>query len=108
MVVNKQVLESLCGGLDDLGQSLALLEAALLLEAHDLEAVEVGESRPLRLHIPLLGPVGVLPLLVDLRLLPVLLDGGRPCGAGQAGENEVSQDDVGERHRLAGDGESGV
>lgn len=94
--------------LGDLGQSLALLESALLLEAQDLEALEVGQSGPLGLHVALLGPVGVLELLVDLFLRPQLLDGGRPGGTGQAGDDEVGQDNIGERNSLAGDGKVGV
>lgn len=94
--------------LDDLGKSLALLESALLLQAQDLEALEVGKSGPLCLHIALLGPVGVLELGVDLSLLPELLDGGRSCAARQTGEDEVGQDNVGEGDGLTGDGEGGV
>lgn len=55
----------LCRGLD-LGQSLALLESLLLLEAHNLEALEVGQAAPPRNLVALLGPVRLLPLGVDL------------------------------------------
>lgn len=97
----------LCRGLD-LGQSLALLESSLLLQAQNLETVEVGQRRALSLLLLSLGPVGLLPLLVDLSLLPELLDGRGPCAAGQVGQNEVGQDGVGERNGLAGDSQGGV
>lgn len=97
----------LCGGLD-LGQSLALLEATLLLQAQDLEAVKVGQRRALGLLLPLLGPVGGLPLVVDLSRLPVLLDGRSPRAAGHVGQGELGQDDAGEGNDLAGHGEGRV
>lgn len=55
----------LCRGLD-LCQRLALLEPPLLLEAHHLEAVKVGQVLPPLDLIPLLGPVALLPLGVDV------------------------------------------
>lgn len=64
----------LCGGLD-LGQSLALLESSLLLESHNLEAIEVGQVLPPGDLLTLLGPVALLPLGVDFVLLPKLPDG---------------------------------
>lgn len=100
-------LTSLCGGLD-LGQGLALLESALLLQAHDLEAVKVRQRRPLRLLVSLLGPVGLLPLLVDFGLLPSLLDGGAPRAAGQVGQNELGQDAVGKGDGLPGHSQARV
>lgn len=97
----------LCGSLD-LGQSLALGESSLLLEAQDLEALEVGQSRTLGLPVLGLGPVGGLPLLVDLRLLPELLDGCRPGATGQASDDQVGQEDVGEGNGLSGNSQGGV
>lgn len=97
----------LCGGLD-LGERLALCESSLLLEAEDLEAVEVGQSRPLGLPVLRLGPVGGLPLLVDLGLLPELLDGCRPRSAGEASDDHVGQKDVGEGNGLSGNSQGGI
>lgn len=62
-----------CRGLN-LGQSLALFETSLLLEAHNLEAVEVGQVLPPLDLVSLLRPVALLPLGVDLVLFPELLD----------------------------------
>ncbi|KAL2292871.1 hypothetical protein FJTKL_07924 [Diaporthe vaccinii] len=97
----------LCGGLD-LGDGLALLESSLLLEAQDLEAVEVGQGRSLGLLGLGLGPVGRLPLAVDLGLLPELLDGWRPGAPGQVGYHEVGEQDVGEGNGLSGNSEGGI
>lgn len=97
----------LCGGLD-LGDGLALLESSLLLEAQDLEAVEVGQSRSLGLLGLVLGPVGRLPLAVDLGLLPELLDSRRPGAPGQVGDHEVREQDVGEGDGLSGNSEGGI
>ena len=72
-LLDSSVTDPLCGGLD-LGQSLALFESSLLLESHNLEAVEVGKTLPPLNLIALLGPVGLLPLGVDLGLLPQLSD----------------------------------
>lgn len=92
----------------DLDQGLALFETALLLEAEDLEAVEVAQVlSPLDLGAAL-EPVGLLPLLVDLGLLPELLDGAGTGATGQVRDNERGEKSVGERDGLAGDGELGV
>lgn len=100
-------LGRLCRSLD-LGQGLALLESSLLLQAEDLESVKVGKLGALALLLLSLGPVGLLPLLVDLGLLPELLDDGGPHAAGQVGQNEVGQDDLGERNGLAGNSQGSV
>lgn len=100
-------LSILRGGLD-LDELLALLEAALLLEAQDLEAVEVGQVLSSLNLGAALEPVGLLPLLVDLGLLPELLDGAGAGAAGQVLNLEGRQEGVGEGDGLAGDGELGV
>lgn len=94
------LLVRLCAGLD-LGQSLALLEAALLLQPQNLEAVKVGEGLPPLLLQALLVPVAGLPLGVNLSLLPGSLDG---TGAGTAGngDNNSSQQNLGQSHGLPG------
>lgn len=58
------------GGRPDLVEDAALLEPPLLLEPHDLEAVEVREALSALHLLPALEPVGLLPLGVDLVLLP--------------------------------------
>lgn len=65
---------TLCRGLD-LRQGLPLLEAALLLESHNLESIEVCQRLPSLLLEALLGPVALLPLRVDAGLVPRRLDG---------------------------------
>lgn len=82
----------------------ALLEPPLLLEPHDLEAVEVREVLAAGDLLPALEPVGLLPLGVDLVLLPELLE-GRVAGApGQALDDHVGDEALGQADRLAGDG----
>lgn len=83
-------------------------EAALLLEAHDLEAVEVGEVLPPLDLGAALEPVGLLPLLVDLRLLPELLDGALAGAARKLLDDQRREEGGRERKRLAGNGELGV
>ena len=97
----------LCRGLD-LGQLLALLESLLLLEAHNLEAVEVGEALPPGDLRALLGPVGLRPLGVDLVLLPLLLEGGVTGTAEEALDLERREESLGEGERLPGDSKFGV
>lgn len=94
----------LCGGLD-LGESLALLESSLLLEAEDLESLEIGQGAALVLDGTGLGPAGGLPLGVDLGLLPELLDGTSAGGTGQLLNDERCEENVGEGQRLSGDNE---
>lgn len=83
----------LCRSLD-LGQSLALLKSSLLLEAHDLEAVEVGQISALLLLVLGLGPVAVLPLAVDLCLFPSRLHGTSAGATGQLLNDKRCQEDV--------------
>lgn len=98
----RTIMCRLCGCLD-LDESLALLESSLLLEAQDLESLEVGEGSALLLDGTGLGPGGLLPLGVDLGLLPEALDG---TGAGTTGEllnDERCEENVGEGKRLSED-----
>jgi hypothetical protein len=89
----------------DLDQGLALLEASLLLEAHDLEAVEVGQSPAALALLLALGPAALLPLCVDLGLLPELLHGTGTGSTGQLLDDERSQQGVGQGDSLSGNGE---
>lgn len=95
------------GGLD-LGQSLALLESALSLEAHDLEAVKVGQGLALGDLGTLLGPVGLLPLGVNLGLLPLLLQGGVTGATEETSDDEGRQEDFVEGNGLSRDNEAFV
>lgn len=97
----------LCRSLD-LGQRLALLESSLLLQAEDLESVEVGQRCALGLLVLSLGPVRLLPLLVNLGLLPELLNSRSPRAAGQVGQNEVGKNGMGEGNGLSGDSQGRV
>lgn len=81
----------------------ALLEPPLLLEPHDLEAVEVGEVLPALDLLPALEPVRLLPLRVDLVLLPELLDGAVAGAAGEALDLHVGDEALGQADGLAGD-----
>lgn len=92
----------------DLGKSLALFEPPLLLQPHNLEALEVGQSLPARLLHALLGPVALLPLGIDAGLLPSGRDGSCAGTTGELVDDESGQKQVGERERLAGNGELGV
>lgn len=97
----------LCGGLD-LGQSLALLESSLLLESQNLEAVEVGQVLPPLDLLALLGPVALLPLGVDLVLLPKLLDGTVSGATDEAFNDELGEQALGQGNGLSGDSQSRV
>lgn len=92
----------------DLGESLALLEAALLLEAHNLEAVEVGEGLAALLLELLLGPVALLPLGIDASGLPGLLDGTSAGTTGKLLDDEGGEKGLGEGNDAAGGSELGV
>jgi len=92
----------------DLGESLALLEPSLLLQAHDLEAVEIGEGLAALLLQRLLGPVALLPLRVDLSGLPRLLDGTGSRAAGELLDDEGCEKGSGEGDGSAGSRELGV
>lgn len=100
-------ITQLCGGLD-LGQSLALLESSLLLEAEDLEAVEVGQSLSSLNLFALLGPVAALPLGIDLSLLPGLGKSGLSGASGQVLDNELGEESLAEVQGLSGNLEVGV
>jgi len=92
----------------DLGKSLVLLEAPLLLQPHNLEAVEVGEGLAALLLEGLLGPVALLPLSVDTSGLPSLLDGTRPGTTGKLLDDDGCEEGPRERNGAAGSGELGV
>lgn len=97
----------LCRGLD-LGQRLPLLESSLLLQSHDLESVKIRQSLPSLLLQALLGPVGLLPLRVDLGLLPELLDGACPRTSGELLNNHLGEQAAGEGDGLSRDSEFGI
>lgn len=67
------VIPSHSRGCLDLGQGLSLLESSLLLESQDLESVEVGKRLSSFGLVLSLGPLALLPLGVDLCLLPCRL-----------------------------------
>lgn len=97
----------LCRGLD-LGQSLALLESLLLLESHNLEAVKVRQVLPPLHAVALLGPVALLPLGVNLGLLPQLLNSAVPGAAQEIFDDELRQQTLGQGNGLPGNGKLGV
>lgn len=97
----------LCGGLD-LGQSLALLESSLLLESHNLEAVEVGQVLPPLDLVALLGPVALLPLGIDLVLFPKLLDNTVTGSTEEALDDELRKQALGEGDGLTRNRQGGV
>lgn len=97
----------LCGCLD-LGEGLALLESSLLLEAQDLESVEVGQDSALLLLVLGLGPVAGLPLAVDLCLLPSLLHGTGAGATGQLLNDERCEENFRKVDGLSGDNELGI
>ena len=102
-----RVASDLCGSLD-LGEGLALLESSLLLESHNLESVEVGQGlSSLRLLLSL-GPVALLPLRVDTRLLPRSLDSSCSGSPRQIRNDEGCQQDVLQAYGLPGNDELGV
>lgn len=102
-----QARTRLCGCLD-LGESLALLESSLLLESQDLESVEVGQSLSSLALLLSLGPVALLPLVVDRSLLPRGLEGSCSGSPRQLRDGEVSQQDIGETDSLPGNNQLGV
>ena len=61
--------------------------AHLLLQPHNLESLKVCQVLPPLKLFSLLSPRGLGPLLVDLVLLPQLLDGTRTGGFGQVGND---------------------
>ena len=81
---------------------------ALLLEEHDVEAVEVGEVPPLLGSLALLSPRGLLPLGDNLGSVEDLLDGRSTCGTGQLLENVRGEDESSVSEGLAGDTSRGT
>lgn len=80
----------------------------MLLQSHDLESVEVGERSSSLSLVLSLGPFALLPLGVNLRLLPCGLQGSRSDGTGQLLDRQVGQQDVGQRDSLSGNDQLGV
>jgi len=78
----------------DLGEGLAHLVSLLLLNTEKLEALEVGEGFSAFCPLAALSPLAVLPFLVDLGLLPVLL---QCAGSDRTGyvELDVGEEDIG-------------
>ena len=97
----------LCRSLD-LGESLALLETALLLEAQDLEALKVRQVLPPVVLVALLSPVGLVPLVVNFRRLPLLLQLGMTGATVKVLDNEGREESPGEAKGLSAGGELGV
>lgn len=89
----------------NLGESLALLEAPLLLQPQNLEPVEVGERLAALLLELLLGPVVLLPLSLHTSSLPRLLHGRGARTTGELLDNDWSEESVGEGNDAAGGGE---
>jgi hypothetical protein len=84
---------TLCRSLN-LGKGLADLVSLLLFDAEKLEALEVGQSFSALCPLAALGPLAVLPLLIDLGLLPELLQCTGPNSAGDLDLN-VGEEDIG-------------
>lgn len=63
----------------------------LLLVSHDLESLKVSQVSPPLLLYPLLGPRRVLPLRVDLVLLPQLGNGTSTSGFWQSRNDNVCE-----------------
>ena len=76
----------------------------LLPDLHDLEALKVGELPPLLELSTLLGPAALCPLLLNLVLLPLLCDKATSGGAGQLGDDDGGEGELGEGNLLTGDG----
>lgn len=75
----------------------------LLLESHNLEAIEVGQVLPPLSALGLLGVVALSPLAVDLVSLPELGDRAGASRTGQLGDDEGGQGGVGESEDMTGD-----
>lgn len=75
----------------------------LLPQPHHLEALEVGELPPLGGLGPALRPGAVVPLLLNLGLLPSGLDGTVAGSAGNLLDNKWRERDVGEGNGVARD-----
>lgn len=75
----------------------------LLLESHNLEAIEVGQVLPPLSALGLLGVVALSPLAVDLVSLPELGDRAGASGTGHLGDDEGGQGGVGESEDMTGD-----
>lgn len=91
--------QNLCGGLLD---GLAELSALLLLEEHDVEAVEVRGLLSLLGSLDLLGPGAGGELGLGVDLLPHLHDAGMAGTAGKLGEDDGGQSALAVSESLAG------
>lgn len=80
----------------------------LLPQPHHLEALEIGERPPPGGRSAALGPGAVIPLLLNLGLLPRSLHGGVTSSAGELVDHEWREGDVGERRGVAGDNRVGI
>lgn len=75
----------------------------LFLQSHDLEPLEVGQvSPPLHLSL-LLGERALLPLLIDVLLLPQLLHWSGTSSAGEFGDDERSESGMCKGESMARD-----
>lgn len=76
----------------------------LLPQLQDLEPLEVVQLPPLLERSALLGPGALVELLLDLVLLPLLRNVTDTGGAGQLGDDDRSEGELGEGNFLTGDG----
>ena len=78
--------------------------AYLLPQLQDLEPLEVVQLPPLLERSALLGPGALVELLLDLVLLPLLRNESNTGGAGQLGDDDGGEGELGEGNLLTGDG----
>lgn len=97
------ITQHLSGGLPDLSVRAADLVSPLLLQDHDLEAVEVGQSTAELAGGDLLSPGRLGPLVGNTGLLPELGDNTSAGTTGQLGNDDGSEGDVSKSDGLAGD-----
>lgn len=79
------------------------LVSPLLLQDHDLEAVEVGQPTAELAGSDLLSPGRLSPLVGDTSLLPVLGDDTGAGTTGKLGDDDGGEGNVSESDGLAGD-----
>ena len=79
-------------------------ETYLLPQLHDLEPLKVVQLPPLLHRSALLGPGALVELLLDLVLLPLLRNVSNTGGAGQLGDDDGGEGELGEGNLLTGDG----
>ena len=88
--------------------AIVLSSTHLLSQAHNLEALEVGELLALDGALAVLGPGAVVPGAVNTNLLPESLKGSVTGGAGKLLNDDGSQREIREGGGVAGDGSLGV